>query len=293
AYNQGGDVYTITEFAADEFYPDTGWGIPRGISVHDVPEPPNLVAINDTTIVEGDTLDMHVVTTSTVDIPALEALGSPENASFVDSSNGRGWFHFTPDFGQGDSTYQLRFIATSRGLADTEYVAITVLEWGNHAPVLDSIGPQTVDEEEVLSLWIRASDIDGDPLVLDTLNVPANAEFVDSGNGAGSFVFNPDWTQAGLYEVTFYARDTHGSVDSEVVEITVVNVDQSPVLDPIGPQTLNEGETLQIRVHATDVDSDSLVMTAAPLPTNSTFFDSGNGAALFTFTPSYHQSGTH
>jgi len=296
-YSQGGypapTLYTVTAFVVDEVYPDTVWDAPRGIQVYDVPEPPNIVPINDTSIVEGDTLDIHVITTSIADIPSLQAMDLPTNSSFEDSSNGRGWFRFSPDFIQGDSTYDVRFVAESRGLADTEFVHITVIESGNHAPVLDSIGPKTIGEEQVLSFRIHATDVDGDSIVLDTLNVPQNAVFVDSGNGAGSFVFHPDWTQAGVYYVTFFAKDTQGAIDSEVVEITVANVDQPPVLDSIGLKTVAEGEMLQFRVHATDVDSDSLVFTAGPLPSHATFVDSGNGAGSFTFTPDYYQAGVH
>ncbi len=295
-YTQGGypnpyKDYAETVFVVDQLYPDTTWASSRAIRVYDRPEPPYIVPINDTTIVEGETLDIHVVTTSIADIPSLQAMGLPPNASFEDSGNGRGWFNFTPDFTQGDSTYQVTFVAQSRGLADTEYVNITVLESGNHAPVLDSIGPQQIDEAQILSLRIHAIDVDGDSIILDTLNVPQNATFIDSGNGAGSFVFQPDWTQPGVYYVTFYAKDTQDAIDSEVVEITVIDVDQPPVLDSIGPKTVAEGETLKFRVHATDVDSDSLVLSAAPLPEHATFVDSGNGAGLFTFVPDYYQAG--
>ncbi len=294
-YTQGGypfpNTYPESVFVVDEFYPDTIWyDQTLEIWIYDVPEPPGFVPINDTTMVEGDTLDIHVVTTSVVDTPSLQVIQSPMNSSLVDSGNGRGWFRFRPDFTQGDSAYQVGFIATNRGLADTEYVQITVLEWGNHTPTLDPIGPQTIGEEQVLTFRIHASDVDGDLIVLDTVNVPTNATFVDSGNGAGSFVFHPDWTQTGVYYVTFIAGD--GSLaDSEVVEITVTNVDQPPVLDSIGAKTVAEGETLQFRVHATDLDSDSLVLTAGPLPTHATFVDSGNGAGSFTFMPDFYQSG--
>ncbi|MGB2979899.1 MAG: Ig-like domain-containing protein, partial [Candidatus Zixiibacteriota bacterium] len=289
-YPQTFRVYVESVFVIDETYPDTIWAEPQPIWVYDVPEPPGFVPMNDTSVVEGDTLDIYVVTTSIADIPALAVIGSPANSSFEDSGNGRGWFHFEPDFTQGGSGYLVGFVATSRGLVDTEYVQITVLEWGNNAPVLDFIGAQTVGEEQVLSFRIHATDIDGDAITLDTLNVPQNAVFVDSGNGAGSFVFNPDWTQAGVYYVTFYAEDTPGAIDSEVVEITVTNVDQPPVLNSIGAKTVAEGETLQFRVHATDLDSDSLVLTAGPLPGHATFVDSGNGAGSFTFTPDYYQA---
>ena len=297
-YNQGGilpngKIYAESVFVVDQVYPeDTVWVQPRLIYVYDVPEPPNILPIDDTTIVEGQTLNIHVVTTSTVDLPVLTIIGRPNNATLVDSGNGRGSFRFTPDFTQ-DSTYFIRFIATSRGLADTEVVYITVTEWGNHPPVLDSIGPKVINEEQILRLRVHAVDLDQEKITLTTRDLPLNATFVDSGNGSASFIFHPSWQQSGIYYVTFLATDINAALDSEVVQITVVNVNQSPVLDSIGPKTIPEGSTLQFRTHATDVDSDSLVLSATPLPTNATFHDSGNGAGVFTFTPSYYQAGNY
>ena len=65
----------------------------------------------------------------------------------------------------------------------------------NNPPVLDSIGSKTVDEGQTLEFRISSSDPDGDSIILDTLNVPPNASFVDSGNGAISVkkVIPPCW----------------------------------------------------------------------------------------------------
>lgn len=95
----------------------------------------------------------------------------------------------------------------------------------NHAPVLDSIGRRSVDEGSNLSFRVHATDADGDSIVLSATNIPINATFIDSGNGAGSFNFSPDYTQLGVYNVTFKATDPSSVVDSEVVQITV-NLDQ-------------------------------------------------------------------
>lgn len=297
-YNQGGyptpKIYAESVFVVDQNYPadTTRFGATIQIYVYNVPEPPNILPINDTSIVEGQVLDIHVVTTSTVDMPTLKVLGQPTNSSFVDSGNGRGWFHFAPDFNQA-SVYLVRFVSKYGALTDTEDVNITVTEYGNHAPTLDSIGTKVVGEGSTLSFRVHATDLDHDAITLLTRNVPNNAVFVDSGNGAGSFVFHPNWQQSGTYYVTFIARDIYLTQDSEVVTIIVEEVNQTPVLDSIGPKTIPEGSTLSFRVHGTDVDSDSLVLTATPLPANATFHDSGNGAGAFIFNPNYHQSGTY
>lgn len=59
----------------------------------------------------------------------------------------------------------------------------------------------------------------------------------------------------------------------------------TPVLAPIGNQTLLEGETLNINVSATDADGDTLTVSAANLPSFATFTDNGDGTALLSLTP--------
>jgi hypothetical protein len=114
-------------------------------------------------------------------------------------------------------------------------VMITVV---NQAPVLDSIGSQVVNEGEALEFRVSAIDPDGDSIILDAFNVPSNVTFVDSGNGAGSFKFTPDYTQADTYYVTFIAKDTTDLADSEEVKILVNNVNRAPIADA-GSDQLN------------------------------------------------------
>src|SRR5574341_1199708 len=102
-----------------------------------------------------------------------------------------------------------------------DYVTIKYIQ--TRAPVLDSIGPKTVAEGSNLTFRVHSSDPDGDSLILTALNLPANANFIDSGNGAGSFGFTPDFSQAGLPSVTF--KTTDGVItDSEIVNINVTNL---------------------------------------------------------------------
>ena len=72
-------------------------------------------------------------------------------------------------------------------------------------------------------------------------NLPLNATFVDNGDGTGDFSFTPDFTQQGVYNVTFTATDDGLATDDEIVAITVNQVNLPPVLDPIGPQSIAEG----------------------------------------------------
>ena len=130
-------------------------------------------------------------------------------------------------------------IITSDGaLADSEVVAITVNDI-NQAPVLSAIGPQSVGEGLNLNFVATGTDPDGTTPTLSATGVPTNATFVDNADGTGTFNFNPDFTQAGVYNVTIITSDG-ALADSEVVVITVTEVSLPPVLAAIGPQSVDE-----------------------------------------------------
>ena len=92
----------------------------------------------------------------------------------------------------------------------------------NNAPILDNITSKTVGEGSNLSFRVHATDLNGQVQFLTAENLPTNSNFFDSGNGAGSFSFSPDTTQAGVYNVRFIAAD-YELADTLVVQITVVN----------------------------------------------------------------------
>jgi hypothetical protein len=102
----------------------------------------------------------------------------------------------------------------------------------NRPPVLAAIGAKTVAEGDTLAFIVSAADPDGTTPGLSAGGVPTNGNFIDLGNGAGSFFFAPDTTQAGVYPVLFVASDGN-LADSELVQITVTQTggeDQPPSL---------------------------------------------------------------
>ena len=72
----------------------------------------------------------------------------------------------------------------------------TINEAGNQAPVLSSIGSQSVTEGQNLNFGVSATDLDLDSLILTAEDVPANATFTDDFDGTGTFDFNPDYSQS-------------------------------------------------------------------------------------------------
>ncbi|MCK4857934.1 MAG: tandem-95 repeat protein, partial [candidate division Zixibacteria bacterium] len=283
-------TYNVTFYADDGEAVDSETVV---ITVYNVNQPPVLNSIGPQFVTEGENLNF-TVTTSDADstLLALSAAPLPPNATFTDNGNGTGVFDFNPDYTQAD-IISLVFYVDDGEDVDSELVFITISEAGNQAPVISPIGPQTVIEGDNLSFGVSATDPDLDSLILTAENVPPNATFTDNFNGTGTFDFNPDYTQAGVYNVTFIASDG-ALADTEVVAITVnESGNQAPELAAIGAQSVTEGDNLNIGVSATDLDLDSLILSAENVPVNASFTDHYDGTGTFDFNPDFTQSGTY
>ncbi|MFK7694329.1 Ig-like domain-containing protein [Paenibacillus sp. HJGM_3] len=88
--------------------------------------------------------------------------------------------------------------------------------------------------------------------------------------------------------VTFTAKDSSGNVAT--ARMTVIVRNTPPVLDPIGDQTVNEGKTLEIVIHAADPNEDTVTYSVYGLPAGAVF---DPAAAKFTWTPGYSQAGSY
>jgi hypothetical protein len=103
----------------------------------------------------------------------------------------------------------------------------------------------------------------------------------------------PDFTQAGVYGITFYAGDGLAS-DSEAISITVGEAgNQSPVLASIGSQSSSENVNLNFVISASDPDGTTPALAADNLPSGATYTDNGNGTGTFDWTPSFIQAGSY
>jgi len=282
--------YSVSFIASDGDLADTEI---VSITVNDINQAPILAGIGSRLVDEGQNLNFGV-SASDADgvIPTLTAEDVPTNATFSDNADGTGTFNFNPTYTQA-GVYNVRFIASDGDLADTEVVQITVNDAGNQAPVLAAIGPQSVTENQHLNFGISATDPDNDIPALTAEDVPANATFTDNGDGTGTFDFDPDFTQANVYNVRFIASDG-ALADTEIVAITVNDAgNQAPVLAAIGAQSVTEGLNLNFGVSATDPDADIPTLTAEDVPANAVFTDNGDGTGTFDFNPDYTQTSVY
>lgn len=169
---------------------------------------------------------------------------------------------------------------------------------GNNPPVLDPIGPQAVNEGDLLTFTAQASDPNDDPpnnVTLSATNLPAGAEFVETRAGA-VFTWTPTEAQGpGNYQVTISAVDDGDPPrsESEVVEITVNEVNEPPVLDPIGNREGKETELLAFTVTASDpndIPPNTVTLNATNVPDGAQFTPA---TGVFEWTPAVGDAGIY
>lgn len=198
----------------------------------------------------GDVLTYQVVTQ-----PGHGSLtGTAPNLTYAPEAdyNGTDSFTFKANDGKVDS--------------NTATVSLTVNSV-NDAPVLGAIADITVNEGETIGITPQAIDADNDVLT-----------YVYSGwMTTNSYV--ADYDDAGTHTVTITVSDASLS-DTRDVTITVNNINRPPVLDPIAPIIVDEGQIITITPSATDLDGDGLTYIYSgwktSLPYTATYDDSGS-----------------
>jgi|GEM_PF-2906384 len=177
------------------------------------------------------------------------------------------------------------------------YLTLSVLKNngnGSFAPaVYYSIGQHATS--------VFASDLDGDGA--PELAVANFGGFVSilKNNGIGGF------THVGTYGPLTSPRsivisDVDGDMDNDlaVANSNGVSVFENlsclfghSIIFPLRAKALTENESLSFRVLTNKGCLQIPVLSALNLPPNSSFYDSGNGSGVFTFTPDFTQSGTY
>ena len=304
------DYYGKTRLVSVTFRAYDGFAIDKEvvlIQIYDAGnQRPYFDSIPTPSVVEGQTLVQGLSAKDPDRDPITLAIDQttplPANASFLDLGLGLGAITFSPDFNQS-GLYDIRVIAAdgplanSTTFADTILVTFTVVEFGNHAPVITAIGNQTVAEAAILAFNVAASDLDHDPVTLWTSALPLNATFVDNANGTGSFRFAPDYDQAGSYDVIFSAGDGTDTT-SQPITITVNNTNRKPFVFTSGsPAAIYETDTLRYDVSGWDPDGPNPYLSAhssgtTTLAPNMTFTDNRDGTGRLVFIPDWTQGGT-
>ena len=167
-------------------------------------------------------------------------------------------------------------------------VSITV-DPVNDAPVAVNEGslesPAATIEEDALTpavipAIVNDSDVDLDPLTISTAYSPDGTVTAISGNTELSFAPAPDFN--GLAVISYTVTDNQGGTADAMAYVRVSPVNDAPVA-AAGSATVNEDESVDINLSASDVDTgDVLSYQLVAGPASGTVNISGNVA---TYTP--------
>ena len=127
----------------------------------------------------------------------------------------------------------------------------------NDAPVITSTAVTSVNEDAAYSYTITASDEDGNTLTYSALDpLPDWLEFNTSTHILSSIAGQPDNSNVGEHSVTLRVNDGTVNVDQGFT-ITVINTNDTPVLDTIdNPSAVSEdGANIVVSVTPTDIDA--------------------------------------
>ena len=134
--------------------------------------------------------------------------------------------------------------------------APNVVPGGNLPPVLRPIGPQTVREGVLLTFTASAQDADAGQVLEFSLgpDAPVGA-LIDKTSGV--FTWTPGESE-GPGQFAFAVRVTDSGVPRrttlERIVVTVLESNESPILEPLAARTVSEGELLTFTVGASDPD---------------------------------------
>ncbi|HDR14303.1 MAG TPA: hypothetical protein ENN79_02220, partial [Desulfobacteraceae bacterium] len=154
-------------------------------------------------------------------------------------------------------------------------------------PVMLPIPDQYLVEGDLLEIPVGASVDNHKSLFYWAEKLPAGAVFDPA---ARMLRWQTDGSSAGIYkDVRIYASDGVNIV-WRGFGITVADLNQPPILDPVMDRTLEEGQQIEIRLQAEDPDGDPLTFGAVGLP-RSAWLHPLTG--VFTWTPGYDEHGAY
>jgi hypothetical protein len=142
----------------------------------------------------------------------------------------------------------------------------------NDAPAFTSTPITTVNEDTSYTYAVRATDVDGNTVTLAAPTKPAWLTLTAGGsNGTATLSGTPGQAQVGVHNVTLTASDGIAPAVQQSFQITVVAVDDAPVITAIPDQTATEAVpySLDLATFVTDEDTPkaALIFTAtSPLP---------------------------
>ena len=192
---------------------------------------------------------------------ATYSLKKSPSGMLIDAATGL--ITWTPAASHGTEQAVTVAVADAAGNTSEQSFEIAI----NRAPVIWPISDQQVYEGGLLTFAAFATDAEsgivGISFSLDA-GAPAGTA-IDAATGV--FTWTPTEAQApGTYNIWVRATDDDGATSAQRVVFTVLEVNQSPLLDPIPDAVVSEGQLLEFQAAAGDPDLPAQTLTFSLAP---------------------------
>lgn len=176
-------------------------------------------------------------------------------------------------------------VSVTDGIETVNFIVTVDVRPVNDAPEAENAA-FTVDEDDVLSAVLTATDTEGSMLTFSLLGLPANG--VATLQPSGPFDYTPNNNFSGSDIISVEVSDGELSAIFSV-DITVNPVNDAPVLVP-DSFTLSEDGLLSESLEASDVDEDALIWTVSKDTAFGAISIDQNGVVLYQPFPDFFGS---
>ncbi|MBI2651840.1 hypothetical protein HYX00_00095 [Candidatus Woesearchaeota archaeon] len=187
--------------------------------------------------------------------------------------------------------YEIKVHAEGKEFSGDKIVKVIVNDI-DRAPIFDKLENKVINENDEVKIILNANDPDGDEITYSANNLPESSKF--EGN---VFTWKPSYDTVKkegfvnrvmdkfrVLSMSFYIQFTASSKDKRIVQnviITVKDVNRAPVLEDMGPITINEGDALKITPKAYDLDGDKISLSYSGFMDTDTFKSNFDDAGTY------------
>ncbi|MEH7372088.1 Ig-like domain-containing protein, partial [Priestia megaterium] len=243
------------------------------LPINDPPVGPDVITV---TTLEEIPVTGQIVATDPDGDPLIYTLQDlPTNGTAI--INQEGLFTYIPNENfAGNDTFTVR-IADSTGqfIITNVFVVVIPVE---QPPTVPNYSITTPENQSVTS-QVVGTDPHGDPLTYRLGTSPVNGNVIV--NADGSFVYLPNSNYVGPDLFTVIVEDSTGLTAVSIVNVTVIDMNDSPVTSDVILQTI-ENVAINGQVFATDPDDNLLTFSLSGTPFNGTAVVNADGTFLYT-----------